>query len=104
MCFLQLKSKLSWRLSRFIALLRQQLFVYRDLRLLLGHPFDGPPRANLEEELPPPLLAELYGNAADPQPQPNSGATSAAESTMAGAPAMGPANLDSSESDCIRGS
>lgn len=29
--FLQLRSKLSCHLSRFIALLRQQLFIYRDL-------------------------------------------------------------------------
>lgn len=87
--FLQLKSKLNWHLSRFIALLRQQLFVYRDLWLFLDRPFDGPPGANLEEEIPPPLLAGLYGNTADPQPQPKSGATSTAESTMTGAPAMG---------------
>lgn len=87
--FLQLKSKLSWHLSRFIALLRQQLFVYRDLWLFLDRPFDGPPGADTEEETPPPLLAALYANAVDPQPQPKSEATSMAESTITGLPAMG---------------
>jgi hypothetical protein len=28
--YLQLRSKMAWHLSRFIALLRHQLFVYRD--------------------------------------------------------------------------
>lgn len=70
--FLQLKSKLSWHLSRFIALLRQQLFVYRDLWLFLDRPFEGPPGANLEEQSPPPLLAALFAIAANTQPQPES--------------------------------
>jgi transposase len=87
--FLQLKSKLSWHLSRFIALLRQQLFVYRDLWLFLDRPFEGPPGADVAEELPPPLLAGLFAAAADPQPQPESGATNMQESMMAGVPAMG---------------
>ena len=87
--FLQLRSKLSWHLSRFIALLRQQLFVYRDLWLFLDRPFEGPPGANLEEESPPPLLAGLFEAAADPQPQPKSEATSMPGSTMTGVPAMG---------------
>ncbi len=65
--FLQLRSKMAWHLSRFIALLRQQLFVYRDLWLFLDHPFEGPPGANAEGELPPPLLAALY----EPAPAPN---------------------------------
>ncbi|MDZ7639375.1 MAG: hypothetical protein U5J83_14165 [Bryobacterales bacterium] len=87
--FLQLKSKLSWHLSRFIALLRQQLFVYRDLWLFLDRPFEGPPGADMDEESPPPLLAALYEAAQDPQPQPKNDATSIAESTMAGLPVMG---------------
>ena len=86
--YLQLKSKLNWHLSRFIHLLRQQLFVYRDLWLFLDYPFLGPPGANPEEESPPPLLAALYGVAADPQPQPKSGATNIAESTATGVPAL----------------
>lgn len=86
--YLQLKSKLSWHLSRFIALLRQQLFVYRDLWTFLDQPFEGPPGANLEDESPPPLLAALYEAAADPQPQPKSEATSTRESTTMGVPEM----------------
>jgi hypothetical protein len=87
--FLQLKSKLSLHLSRFIALLRQQLFVYRDLWLFLDRPFEGPPGADADEESPPPLLAGLYGTTAAPQPQPKSGATSVQESMMTGVPEMG---------------
>lgn len=97
--FLQLKSKLSWHLSRFIALLRQPLFVYRDLWLFLDHPFDGPPGANLEEELPP-LLAGLYEAAKAPQPKPKSDPTSAPGPIAAGVPAMEGANLDSNMFDC----
>jgi hypothetical protein len=39
--FLQLKSKFNWSLSHLVALLRQQLFVYRDL--WLDDPFQAPP-------------------------------------------------------------
>jgi hypothetical protein len=41
--FLQLKSKFNWSLSHLVALLRQQLFVYRDLYLWLDDPFQAPP-------------------------------------------------------------
>jgi len=40
--FLQLRSKFSWHLSRLMALLRQQIFVYRCLYLFLDHPFEPP--------------------------------------------------------------
>jgi len=40
---LQLRSRFSWSLSNLIALLRHQLFVYRDLFARLGNPFEGPP-------------------------------------------------------------
>lgn len=40
---LQLKSKFNWSLSNLIALLRQQLFVYRDLYQWLDDPFQAPP-------------------------------------------------------------
>ena len=40
--FLQLQSKFPWSLSRLVALLRQQLFVYRDLWLWLETPFEPP--------------------------------------------------------------
>jgi IS4 transposase len=41
--FLQLKAKFAWSLSNLIALLRQQLFVYRDLYQWLDDPFQAPP-------------------------------------------------------------
>ena len=41
--YLQLKSQFSWSLSTLAALLRQQLFFYRDLWLWLDDPFQGPP-------------------------------------------------------------
>jgi len=40
--FLQLRSKFSWHLSRLMALLRQQIFVYRCLWRFLDHPFEPP--------------------------------------------------------------
>jgi IS4 transposase len=41
--YLQLKSTFDWSLSNLIALLRQQLFVYRDLFTWLNDPFQAPP-------------------------------------------------------------
>ena len=41
--FLQIKSRYQWSLSNLIALLRQQLFVYRDLWTWLHDPFQAPP-------------------------------------------------------------
>jgi len=41
--YLQLKSKFSWSLSNLAALLRQQLFFYRDLYVWLDDPFQSPP-------------------------------------------------------------
>jgi hypothetical protein len=40
---LQMKSTFNWSLSNLVALLRQQLFVYRDLFLWLNNPFEPPP-------------------------------------------------------------
>jgi hypothetical protein len=40
---LQLKSTFDWSLSNLVALLRQQLFVYRDLFTWLDNPFQPPP-------------------------------------------------------------
>ena len=40
---LQLKSTFDWSLSNLVALLRQQLFVYRDLFIWLNNPFQPPP-------------------------------------------------------------
>jgi hypothetical protein len=47
--YLKLKSTFGWSLSNLVALLRQQLFVYRDLWTWLNCPFE-----------PPPALAGLY--------------------------------------------
>jgi len=41
--YLQLRAKFGWSLSNLVALLRQQLFVYRDLFTWLDKPFDAPP-------------------------------------------------------------
>lgn len=41
--YLQLKSTFAWSLSNLVALLRQQLFVYRDLFTWLNNPFAAPP-------------------------------------------------------------
>ncbi len=41
--YLQLKSTFDWSLSNLVALLRQQLFVYRDLMVWLNDPFQAPP-------------------------------------------------------------
>src|SRR5260370_297824 len=41
--YLQLKSTFSWSLSNLAALLRQQLFFYRDLWAWLDGPFQAPP-------------------------------------------------------------
>src|SRR5215472_17245554 len=41
--YLQLRSTFAWSLSNLVALLRQQLFVYRDLMTWLNDPFQAPP-------------------------------------------------------------
>jgi hypothetical protein len=41
--YLQLRSTYGWSLSNLVALLRQQLFVYRDLMCWLDEPFEPPP-------------------------------------------------------------
>jgi hypothetical protein len=55
--FLQLQAKFSWSLSRLIALLRQQLFVYRDLWRWLESPFEPP--VELTEHNSPQLTLAL---------------------------------------------
>ena len=52
--YLQLKSSFGWSLSNLIALLRQQLFVHRDLWEWLNDPFQSPPEvdADLQMALP----------------------------------------------------
>jgi IS4 transposase len=41
--YLQLRSRFPWSLSNLVALLRQQLFVHRDLWAWIDAPFDPPP-------------------------------------------------------------
>jgi hypothetical protein len=49
--YLQLRSSFGWSLSNLIALLRHQLFVYRDLTAWLNAPFQPPPEVALVEQL-----------------------------------------------------
>ena len=48
--YLQLRSTFSWSLSNLVALLRQQLFVYRDLWTWIDNPFQPPPQPELLPE------------------------------------------------------
>lgn len=43
--YLQLKARFGWSLSNLVALLRMNLFVYRDLWTWLDDPFTAPPLA-----------------------------------------------------------
>jgi Domain of unknown function (DUF4372)/Transposase DDE domain len=55
--YLQMKSSFGWSLSNLAALLRQQLFIFRDLWTWLNNPLEGPPAARrLGEQLPIPLM------------------------------------------------
>jgi len=55
--YLQMKSTFGWSLSNLAALLRQQLFIFRDLWAWLNVPWEGPPAARpLGEQLPMPLV------------------------------------------------
>jgi IS4 transposase len=55
--YLQMKSSFGWSLSNLAALLRQQLFIFRDLWAWLNNPLEGPPAARqLAEQLPMPLM------------------------------------------------
>ncbi len=48
--YLQLRSTFSWSLSNLVALLRQQLFVYRDLWTWIDAPFQSPPQLEFMPE------------------------------------------------------
>src|SRR3979411_730431 len=41
--YLQMRSTFAWSFSNFVALIRHQLFVYRDLMTWLNDPFPAPP-------------------------------------------------------------
>lgn len=49
--YLQLRSTYGWSLSNLVALLRQQLFVYRDLMRWLNQPFEAPPALDASSEV-----------------------------------------------------
>lgn len=49
--YLQLKSAFGWSLSNLVALLRQQLFVYRDLWTWLNDPYQAPPPLVAAEQM-----------------------------------------------------
>ncbi len=57
--YLQLRASFGWSLSNLVALLRQQLFVYRDLFTWLNQPFQPPPALQTARALQLPLLAEI---------------------------------------------
>ena len=48
--YLQLRARFGWSLSNLAALLRQQLFVYRDLLVWIDQPFQPPPLLNSAAE------------------------------------------------------
>jgi hypothetical protein len=55
--YLQLKSTFGWSLSNLAALLRQQLFIFRNLWAWLNTPLEGPPAARrLGEQLAMPVV------------------------------------------------
>jgi IS4 transposase len=47
----QLRARFGWSLSNLVALLRQQLFVYRDLWTWIDDPFQPPPVTPVMEQL-----------------------------------------------------
>ena len=55
--YLQLRASYGWSLSNLVALLRQQLFVYRDLFAWLDQPFQPPPALEPDRPVQLSLLA-----------------------------------------------
>lgn len=53
--WLIVKATYGWSLSNLVAMLRMQLFVYRDLWTWLNNPFEGPPAAAVLDQLVLPL-------------------------------------------------
>jgi transposase len=54
--YLQLKSRLGWALSNLVALLRWNLFTYRDLWEWIDDPFETPPLGSVPEQLVLPAM------------------------------------------------
>jgi hypothetical protein len=59
--YLQLRASYGWSLSNLVALLRQQLFVYRDLFTWLNQPFEPPPGLEAIGAVQLPLLFTTRG-------------------------------------------
>ncbi len=57
--YLQLRASFGWSLSNLVALLRQQLFVYRDLFAWLNQPFQPPPALETTGVVQLPLLTGI---------------------------------------------
>lgn len=58
--YLKLRSTYKWSLSNLVAILRQQLFVYRDLYIWLDDPFQAPPVLAGVHDLDPKQLALVF--------------------------------------------
>jgi IS4 transposase len=49
--YLKFKSSFLWSLSNLVAMLRYNLFTYRDLWLWIDHPYEPPPVEHYQEQL-----------------------------------------------------
>lgn len=73
--YLQLRARFGWSLSNLAALLRQQLFVYRDLWEWIDQPFQPPPLLDtLAEQIPLCWSSNLDSRNANLNPEPQPGA------------------------------
>jgi IS4 transposase len=69
--YLQLRARFGWSLSNLAALLRQQLFVYRDLWQWIDQPFQPPPLLDaVAEQMPLPWSTHLDSRTPNLNPQP----------------------------------
>jgi len=73
--YLQLRARFGWSLSNLAALLRQQLFVYRDLWVWIDQPFRPPPLLDtVAEQIPLPWSTNLDSKNANLNREPTPGA------------------------------
>jgi len=49
--YLKIKTTFSWPLSNLVAILRMNLFTYRDLWAWLNEPFETPPVPRMQEQM-----------------------------------------------------
>ena len=72
--YLQLRARFGWSLSNLVALLRQQLFVYRELWAWIDHPFQPPPLLDsAAEQIPFSWLGNLDSRTPTSTPEPHPG-------------------------------